>query len=402
MDAHALKNDFTVLRNQTLTYLDTAASSLKPDVVLDAMNAYYHNNPVNVHRGVYEMSHVATKHYEQARRDIANFINADFEEVIFTRGASSALNLVALTWGEQNLQAGDEIVTSMLEHHSHLLPWQQLAKRKKASLVYVPLNAEGRITETAVKKVITKRTKILTLTYVSNTLGYKTPLEPIINIAKAHGIKTSIDAAQAVPHTPVDVKKLDCDFLAFSGHKMCGPSGIGVLYAKRELFDQLDPLEYGGDMNDRVDLYDVEVKRPPYKFETGTPPIAEAIGLGRAVQYLSKIGLEKIATHEHHLATLAIEGLQSIEGVTVYNPTTDTGIVNFNFDGVHPHDAVTVFDEANVALRAGHHCAQLVLKFLEVAATLRASFYLYNTEEDVQHFIKTVTSARRFFTEVGF
>jgi len=402
MEPLELKNDFPVLNETDTVYLDTAASSLTPTSVIERMDEYYRHYPVNVHRGVYNLSFRATSMYENARREIAAFINASFEETVFTRGASSALNLVALTYGMANLGPGDEVIVSELEHHSHVLPWQQVAKRTGATLVYVPLDEAGRITTDNFRSVLSEKTKIVALTYISNVMGYETPLEPIIALAHEKGAIVSIDAAQAAPHRTIDVKTLDCDFLAFSGHKMCGPTGIGVLYGKKALLDNMDPLEYGGDMNDNVEKFDVTVKDTPYKFETGTPPIAEAIGLAEAVRYLKKIGFEKIIAHEKRLKDQAIKQLSAIDGITVYNPTTETGIIAFNLDGVHPHDAITFFDEDNIAMRAGHHCAQLLIRFLNVAATLRASFYLYNTDADVKRFIKNVKEAREFFTSVGF
>ncbi|MFW5914010.1 MAG: aminotransferase class V-fold PLP-dependent enzyme, partial [Bacillota bacterium] len=371
-----LKKDFPVFKTKDLVYLDTAASSLTPETVIRTMNEYYEKMPVNVHRGVYELSHKATEAYEESREKIARFIGADFEEVIFTRGASSALNMLA-RMVETNIEAGDEIIVSELEHHSHLLPWQQLAKRKGAKLKYVPLTKEGRITVENFKSVLSDKTKVVALTGVSNVLGYKTPLSNIIALAHEKDAIVSVDAAQMAPHETIDVRKLDCDFLAFSGHKMLGPTGIGILYGKRALLDRLEPLEYGGDMVDIAELHDASWKDTPYKFETGTPPIAEAIGLGAAVDYLNAIGMQKIIEHEQALHAYTMEHLSKLEGITVYNPTCETGIIAFNIDGVHPHDAVTFFDEDNVALRAGHHCAQPVMKFLDVIATLRASMYLY-------------------------
>ncbi len=402
MDAHKLKLDFPILQNQPLIYLDTAASSLTPQCVIDTMNEYYTEYPVNVHRGVYQISYKATEKYTQARQTIADFINATFEETVFTRGASSALNLIATSYGLSHVQKDDEIIVSELEHHSHILPWQQVAKKTGAKLIYVPLNKEGRITVENFKRVLTDRTKVVALTYISNVMGYETPLQEIIPLAHQKGAIVSVDAAQAAPHKTIDVKKLNCDFLAFSGHKMFGPTGIGVLYGKQKLLDSIEPIEYGGDMNDNVELFDAVWKDTPYKFETGTPPIAEAIGLAEAVRYLQKLKPEAILAHEQKLKELAVKALLKLDGVTVYNPTSETGIINFNLDDVHPHDAVSFFDEDHIAMRAGHHCAQLIIKWLKVPATLRASFYAYNTEEDVKTFTEAVKKARDFFTSVGF
>ncbi len=402
MDPHVLKKDFPVLDDQTLVYLDTAASSLKPKQVIKKLDEYYEKYSVNVHRGVYSLSYVATELYEESRRKVSNFINADFEEIVFTRGASSALNLIASSYGLNNLTSEDEIIVSELEHHSQVLPWQNVSNITGAKLVYVPLNKEGRITIENLKKVLNKKTKVVALNYVSNVMGYISPMKEIVKLAHQFGAVVSVDAAQAAPHKKIDVKDLDCDFLAFSGHKMLGPTGIGVVFGKKELLDKMPPIEFGGDMNDNVNLYDASWKDSPYKFEAGTPPIAGAIGLGAAIDYLENIGMENIANHEKKLKDYTVSKLLEIEDIIVYNPSSETGIISFNIDGVHPHDAVTFFDGDNICMRAGHHCAQLIIKWLKVVATLRVSFYLYNTMEDCDKFIKSVKNARDFFKSVGF
>ena len=402
MDCTALRKQFPVFNHEDIVYLDTAASSLTPQPVIDGMNKYYTQFPVNVHRGVYRLSYKATEAYTNARETVANFIGATFEEIVFTRGASSALNLVAFSYGRTHLKPGDEIILSELEHHSNLLPWQALAKQTGALLKFVPLNAEGRITLEGFERVLSEKTRLVALTYISNVLGYKTPLEPIVARAHEHGAIVVVDAAQAAPHQAIDVKKLDCDFLAFSGHKMCGPTGIGVLYGKARLLASMPPIEFGGDMNDHVTRHEAVYKDPPYRFETGTPPIAEALGLAKAIHFLTDIGLNTITEHAHNLRQKALKGMQKIAGITVYNPSAETGIIAFNLEGVHPHDAVTFFDQDNIALRAGHHCAQTVMQWLQVDATLRASFYLYNTEADVERFLDSLSRARAFFTEAGF
>lgn len=391
------KVDFPTLK-KGISYLDSGASSLKPTSVIKAMDNYYQNYGVNIHRGVYSLSYEATNMYEESRQNIADYINADFKEVIFTRGASSALNLVASSYGLTNVNQDDEIVVTELEHHSSLLPWQNVAKIKKAKLVYIPLDVEGRITLENFKSVVTDKTKVLAITYVSNVMGYLTPLKEIIAFARSKNIIVTVDAAQAIPHKRIDVMDLDCDFLSFSGHKMLGPTGIGVLYGKKELLDKMDPVEFGGDMNDNVELFDASFKDAPYKFETGTMPIAEVIGLSAAVDYMKSIEFD-ILEHEQRLKKIAVDELLKMDGVTVYNPTAETGIIAFNIDGVHPHDAASVFDENGVCVRAGHHCAQLVVKWLGVMATLRASFYIYNTEEDVERFLKSVIDSRDFFMQ---
>lgn len=402
MNPYDIKKDFAVLDDQTLVYLDTAASSLKPNTVLDAMDEYYKKYGVNVHRGVYNLSFVATNKYNEAREKVALHINAKPEEIVFTRGASSALNLVASSYGLNNLTSDDEIIVSELEHHSHILPWQNVSNITGAKLVYVELDESGRITVEAFQKVLSNKTKVVALTYISNVLGYITPLKEIIELAHSVGAVVSVDAAQAAPHKNINVKELDCDFLGFSGHKMLGPTGIGVLYGKKALLENMPPIEFGGDMNDNVDKYDASWKETPYKFETGTPPIAEAIGLGRAIDYLNEIGICNIHKHEMALRTYTVEKMKEIEDIEIYNETAETGVISFNIKGVHPHDAITYFDQENICMRAGHHCAQLVIKWLNVLATLRISFYLYNTLEDCDKFIETLKQARDFFKEMGF
>lgn len=402
MNPYDIRKDFPVLNDKSLVYLDTSATSLKPQVVLDSMDEYYEQYGVNVHRGVYNLSYVATAKYEEARQKVSRFINASFDEVIFTRGASSALNLVASSYGLNHLTKDDEIIVSELEHHSHVLPWQNVSNITGAKLVYVPLDHEGRITIENFKSVLTSRTKIVALTYVSNVLGYITPIKEIIQLSHEVGALVSVDAAQAVPHMIVDVNDLDCDFLAFSGHKMMGPTGIGILYGKRHLLEAMPPIEFGGDMNDNVNKFDASWKETPYKFETGTPPIAEAIGLGAAIDYLEKLDLTSIHEHEYDLKEYTIQKMKELPDIEIYNESGDSGIISFNIKGVHPHDAITYFDQDNICMRAGHHCAQLVIKWLQVPATLRISFYAYSTKEDCDVFIKSLTKAIIFFQEMGF
>jgi cysteine desulfurase/selenocysteine lyase len=402
MNPYEIKKDFPVLDDHTLVYLDTAASSLKPKQVLDTMDEYYKKYGVNVHRGVYSMSYIATEKYEEARNKVATFINASFDEIVFTRGASSALNLVASSYGLNNLTSEDEIIVSELEHHSHVLPWQNVSNITGAKLVYVPLDHEGRITVENFQSVLTDKTKVVALNYVSNVMGYIAPIKEIIKLSHEVGAIVSVDAAQAAPHMDIDVRELDCDFLAFSGHKMLGPTGIGVLYGKKKLLQAMSPIEFGGDMNDNVDKYSASWKDTPYKFETGTPPIAEAIGLGAAIDYLIDKGVDNIHQHEMELKDYTVQKMQQMKDIEIYNPNAETGIISFNIKGVHPHDAITYFDGDNICMRAGHHCAQLVIKWLDVLATLRVTFYLYNTKEDCDKFIDSLQKARDFFKEMGF
>lgn len=399
-DVNKIRSHFPVLNaNPKLSYLDSGASSLKPKEVIDVCNDYNSRLGVNVHRGVYDLSYQATDLYEAAREKIAKFINAKFEEIVFTRGSSSALNLVAMSYGMANINAGDEIITSELEHHSSHMPWFNVAKVKGATVKYIPLNNEGRITVESFMSVLTDKTKVVALTYVSNVMGYITPIKEIIKICHQRGIVVSVDGAQAVPHMKIDVKDLDCDFLSFSGHKMLGPTGIGVLYGKKKLLDSMDPIEFGGDMADEVSKDNQTYKATPYKFETGTPIIEGAIGLGRAVELLDEFGMDNIAKHEAELAKIARERLMELEGVEVYNPTCETGVIAFNIKGVHPHDAASVYDKNGVCIRAGHHCAQLITRWLDQISTTRATFYCYNTMDDVQRLVDSVKEARDFFSQ---
>ncbi|MFA5720067.1 MAG: cysteine desulfurase [Acholeplasmataceae bacterium] len=381
--------------NQNLTYLDTAASSLKPKAVIDTIDYYYSHYGVNVHRGVYGLSYEATDLYEQARDKVANFINATHNEVIFTRGATQSLNMVANHF--LNLNAGDEIITSELEHHSNFLPWLEVSKHTKAVLKFVELDQRGRLTVEAFKKVLSKKTKVVSLTYVSNVMGYITPIKEIIKLAHEVGALVVVDAAQAAPHMQIDVKDLDCDYLAFSSHKMLGPTGIGVLYGKEHLLNQMEPTEFGGEMVQNVTKENASYKTGPFRFEAGTPIISGAIGLGKAVDFINEIGFEAIHNHTQSLYNYTMKALETIEGVTVYNEDNDIGLITFNIDDVHPHDAATIFDKNGVALRAGHHCAQLITKWLGIQASLRASFYIYNTKADADTFIASVIEVRDFF-----
>ncbi len=400
-DVEEIRKHFPVLiKNPNLSYLDSAASSLKPKEVIDSITNYYETLGVNVHRGVYDLSYRATDLYEGARGKIQKFLNAKREEeIVFTRGASAALNLVAMSYGMKYINAGDEVITSELEHHSSHMPWFNVCKTKGATLKYVELDKEGRITVENFKKALTDKTKLVALTYVSNVMGYITPIKEIIKICHERGIIVSVDGAQAVPHMKIDVKDLDCDFLSFSGHKMCGPTGIGVLYGKYELLDKMDPIEFGGDMADSVYKDSQTYKAVPHKFETGTPIIAGVIGLGRAVEFLDEIGLDNISKHEARLAALARKKLMELDSVEVYNPTAETGVVAFNIKGVHPHDAATIYDKNGVCIRAGHHCAQLITRWLNQISTTRASFYMYSTEEDVENLVNSVKEARDFFKQ---
>ena len=393
------KKDFEVLATKNLAYLDSAAMALKPRCVVDAVDNYYNKYGCNVHRGVYELSYEATEMYESARGVIASFIGADEEEIIFTKGTTNSLNMIALSYGMDNIKEGDEIITSELEHHSSHMPWFNVAKRKNATLKYVELNEEGRITIQNFKKVLTNKTKIVALNYVSNVMGYITPIKEIIKLAHEVGAIVIVDAAQAIPHMEVNVKDLDCDFLAFSGHKICGPTGIGILYGKKNILNKMEPIEFGGDMADDVNKNYQTYKAIPYKFEAGTPNVAGVIGLKEAIKYVSNIGMDNIAKREYELKKLALDELLKLDNVIVHNKTSETGLIAFNIKGVHPHDAATIFDKNGVCIRAGHHCAQLITKWLDVVGTIRASFYFYNDEEDVKRFVDSVKETIEFFSQ---
>ncbi|MCD2138809.1 cysteine desulfurase [Salinicoccus halitifaciens] len=404
MDINTIRRDFPILDQEVngkpLVYLDTSATSQSPTQVIDAMNDYYRNYNSNVHRGVHTLGTKATDAYEQARMKVRGFINAQrYEEIIFTRGTTSAINLVARSFGEDNVSEGDDIVVTAVEHHANIVPWQELAKRKKANLVFIPLEADGTIKLENVEAVMSDRTKIVALTHVSNVLGTINDIKSIAEIAHSHGAYIAVDGAQAVPHMSVDVQDLDVDFYAFSGHKMLGPTGIGVLYGKADLLDNMEPIEYGGDMIDFVDLRESTWTDLPVKFEAGTPMIAEAIGLSAAIDYINEVGADEILRYEQELVKYAYDKMSQIEGIEIYGPREErAGLITFNLDGVHPHDLATALDSDGVAVRAGHHCAQPLMKFLEVSSTARASFYLYNTKDEIDYFIDSLERTKEFFT----
>ncbi|AWO74863.1 MULTISPECIES: cysteine desulfurase [Geobacillus] len=384
-----------------LVYFDSAATSQKPLPVIEALDRYYREYNSNVHRGVHTLGTKATDAYEGAREKVRRFLNAQSaQEIIFTRGTTAALNLVAASYGRANVKEGDEIVITYMEHHSNLIPWQQLAKQTGATLKYIPMQEDGTIDLRDVEATVTEAAKIVAIAHVSNVLGTINPVREIARLAHERGAVVVVDAAQSAPHMKVDVQELDCDFLALSGHKMCGPTGIGVLYGKKKWLEQMEPVEFGGEMIDFVELYDSTWKELPWKFEGGTPIIAGAIGLGAAIDFLEQVGLDAIAAHEHELAQYALERMADIDGVTVYGPKERAGLVTFNIEGVHPHDVATVLDAEGVAIRAGHHCAQPLMKWLGVTATARASFYLYNTKEEIDRFIAALQKAKEYFSHV--
>jgi cysteine desulfurase/selenocysteine lyase len=393
----SIRKDFPIFATQPhLTYLDSAASALKVKPVIDQVDLYYNTLGVNVHRGAYALAYEATMMFENARMMVAKWIHADQDEIVFTRGATSALNMVAHAYRDM-LKPGDEIITSELEHHSSLLPWQRVAQKTGAKLIFIPLTQEGRITSDAFKSVLTNRTKVVALTHVSNVMGYLTPIQEIARLAHAQGAIVVLDAAQSAPHMAINVQQLDVDYLAFSGHKMFGPSGVGVLYGKKKLLDHLEPFEYGGEMDDQVTKETSTWKEAPMRLEAGTPVISGAIGLAKAIEYIDSIGFNVIHEHTQKLHHYTLSKLSSIQGLTIYNKTADNPVIAFNLEGIHPHDVATFLDQYHVSVRAGHHCAQLVSQFLGVVSTLRASFHIYNTIEDCDRFIEAIKKAQAFF-----
>ena len=403
-DAKKIRADFPVLNqivnDEPLIYLDNAATTQKPQAVLDVLNHYYLQDNANVHRGVHTLAERATAEFEAARKKVQQFIHANSnKEIVFTKGTTDSLNIIAQSYGEF-IQAGDEIVISKMEHHANLIPWQQLAKRKQAVLRYIPLTADGHLDVQAAKTIINEKTAIVALAQVSNVLGTVNPVKEMAQLAHQHQAIMVVDGAQAVAHMPVDVQDLDCDFYCFSGHKMCGPTGIGVLYGKQTLLEKMEPVAFGGEMIDFVDLYESTWTELPWKFEAGTPNIASAIGLGAAIDYLEKIGMQTIHEYEQAIVAELLPKLQQIDGLTIYgpqNPAEHTAVIAFNLDHLHPHDVASALDMQGIAVRAGHHCAQPLIKELGCFATARASFYFYNTKEEADQLVAAILATKEFF-----
>ncbi len=405
-DPESIRREFPILSRQfdgkRLVYLDNPATTQKPRAVIGAITHFYEFYNANVHRGAYRLAEEATAAYEGARDKVRAFLNASArEEIIFTRGATESINLVAYAWGRANLKEGDEILLTEMEHHSNLVPWQILAKEKGASLKYMPLENDGTLDVSKAAGVLSKRTKLVSMTQVSNVLGTVNPVKKIAELAHAAGALMFVDGAQSAPHMAVDVRALDCDFFALSGHKMCAPTGIGVLYVRRSVLEQMPPFHGGGDMIRQVFLDPATWNDLPWKFEAGTPNIADGIGLGAAIDFLLGIGMESIRAHEKTLTQYAMKQLGRINGITTYGPVDIEkrgGVVSFNVEGIHPHDLATILDSNSaVAIRAGHHCAQPLMNHLKVAATARAGFYLYNTEEDVDRLVEGIMKAKEIF-----
>ena len=407
LDVKAIRKDFPILEREVygkpLVYLDNAATSQKPRSVIQALVEYYEGYNSNVHRGVHALSMEATDRYEEARAKVARFINADStESIVWTRNTTEGINLVANTWAMDEIKAGDEIVVTQMEHHSNLVPWQKVARERGASLRILPLTEDGTLDSEEFDSYITPRCKLLSVVHVSNSLGTINPISELVSRARSVGASVMIDAAQSVPHLPVDVKELDCDFLAFSGHKMLGPTGIGVLYVKRDVLEQMEPFLLGGEMvlevwNDRATWNDL-----PMRFEAGTPNIADAIALGAAVDYLEALGMDNVREHEIQLTKYGLDAFKELEEIDVFGPDDPRlrgGVISFHHSDIHPHDLGTVLDRQGIAIRTGHHCTMPLMRSMDVIATARASFYIYNTEEEVDLLVDGLKQALRYFAD---
>lgn len=407
LDVEKIRQDFPILQRKVmggkpLVYLDNAATTQKPLAVINAITDYYTNYNSNIHRAVHQMAEEATIAYEDTRRKIARFINAkSTDEIIFTRNTTEAINLIAYSWGRMNLKKDDKVVITEIEHHSNIVPWQILTQEKGARLEYVGVDDNGYLKMDEYRKYLdSNKVKLVSISQMSNVLGTIAPVDEIIKSSHEKGIPVLIDGAQSVPHMPVDVQKMECDFMAFSAHKMLGPTGVGVLYVKRDILEKMPPFIGGGDMIKEVHKYETRYNDLPYKFEGGTPNIADVIGFGSAIDYLDNIGMDKVREHEIDITKYVLNRVADIKGVTLYGPANAKdrgGVVSFNIGDIHPHDLATIMNDHGVAIRSGHHCAQVLMERLDVAATSRASFYIYNTKEEVDKFIEALDEARRLF-----
>ena len=402
-----IRKDFPILKrtvrdNKPLVYLDNASTTQKPNQVIDAITDYYQNHNANIHRAVYALAEESTEAYENARDKIANFVNVkNRQEIIFVRGTTEAINLVAYAWGRPHINEGDIIVTTEYEHHSNIVPWQLLTQEKRAKLEYIGMDDNGELNLDDLDKYLaTGKVKLVTFSLMSNVLGTITDAEKIIEKCKAAGVPTLIDGAQAVPHMKVDLDKLGCDFFAFSGHKMLAPTGVGILWVRKSVLQTMNPFHGGGDMIREVHKYETTWNELPYKFEAGTPNIADVIGFGAAIDYLTKIGMDNVRQHEIELTKYAMEKFAKIPGLQIYGTKDITkrgGVISFNFADVHPHDVADIIDKEGISLRSGHHCAQVLMERLSVAATSRASFYIYNTKEDIDALINSLNTVAKVF-----
>ena len=405
LDIDRIRADFPILKREVhgrpLVYFDNAATTQKPRQMIDALVHYYEHYNANIHRGIHALAEEATARYEETRQKVADFIGAPGPEcIVFTRNTTESINLVANAWGRKNLGEGDEIILSTMEHHSNLVPWQMLAQATGAKLRHIDIDEEGRLDGDSVKQLIGEKAKLVAITHMSNVLGTVNPVRQIADLAHAQGALLLVDGAQSVPHLPVNVQELDCDFLAFSAHKMLGPTGVGVLYARHELLESMDPFLGGGEMIRRVGLEESTWNDVPWKFEAGTPNIGDVCAFGAALDYLQELGMEQVRAHEVSLVQEALRRLSEVPGITIYGPKSDEargGVVSFNLEDIHPHDLGTVLDRHGVAIRAGHHCAQPLMNRLDVVATARASFYVYNKEEELDALIEGIQAAVRLF-----
>ena len=402
LDIDQIRNDFPAYRKKdgNFIYLDSASTSQKPEFVIDAISSYYSSYAANIHRALYEIGEKATEKYEKVREKVKQFINVpDSHVVIFTGGTTESINLIAYSWGSNNLSNGDQILITEMEHHSNIVPWQLLCSRSNASLNYIPIKKDGMLELGKLKENILPKTRLISLTHQSNVFGTINPLNNIIDEAKKIGAITVIDGAQAVPHMKVDIKKLGCDFYAFSGHKMLGPTGVGVLIARKNILEEIDPFMGGGEMINSVNMDESTWNEVPWKFEAGTPNIAQVIGLGAAIDYIQKIGIENIHQHEQELLHYGLDLLDQNEDVTLYGKADNRGaVIPFNLENIHPHDLAKFLDTDGICIRAGHHCAQPIMNKLGVSATARASFYLYNTKEDIEKLVESINKTVRIFS----
>ena len=405
VNSYELRNDFPIFKKKIngkdLVYLDNASTTQKPYSVINSITDFYSNYNSNIHRAVYQLAEEATELYEQSRKKIANFINVRPEEIIFTRNTTESINLIAYSWARSNLKKDDVIAITEIEHHSNIVPWQILCQEIGTRLEYVGIDESGFLdVEYLIELISSRKVKLVSISHMSNVLGTIVPIERIIKTAHQYKIPVIVDGAQSVPHMPVDAKNLDCDFLVFSAHKMLGPTGVGVLYAKKELLEKMKPFMGGGDMIKEVFKFHTNYNEVPYKFEAGTPNIADVVGFGAAVDYLEKIGMENIRKHEIYLTEYALESMQSLKYITIYGPMDSKfrgGVISFNIADIHPHDLATIMNDHGIAIRSGHHCAQVLMQRLDVPATSRASFYIYNTKEEIDKFVNAIKEAGRIF-----
>ena len=402
-----IREDFPILKrvlrgNRKLVYLDNAATTQKPLTVIDAISNFYKNHNSNIHRGVHQLAEEATIQYESTREKVRKFINArSQDEIIFTRNTTEAINLIAYSWGSKNIGKNDCMLITEFEHHSNIVPWQILAQEKNCNLEYVGTDEDGYFDLVEYQELINlNRVKLVSISQMSNVLGTIVPINRIIKMAHERGIPVLVDAAQSVPHMEVDVQEMDCEFLAFSAHKMLGPTGVGVLYVKREILASMPPFLCGGDMIKEVDKYNTSYNELPYKFEAGTPNIADVVGFGASIDYLNRIGMSAVRTHEINLVRYTMERMRNVEGITIYGPLQPSargGVIAFNLGDIHPHDLATIMDDRGIAIRSGHHCAQVLMRRLHVSATSRVSFYIYNNKEEIDLFVQALYDARRLF-----